>query len=88
MDASRARLAVRRHDVAAGVAADILVHLEAVAGEDRGHRGGELAGARRLVPRADDHLMVLHPPRAAGVAVEQERSAVVLGELGEQAVQG
>src|SRR5215475_14897375 len=77
----RPGLAIRRHDVAAGVAADVGVHLEAVAGEDRGHGPGELGRAGRVVPRADDHLVVLHPPRTPGVAVEEERVAVVPGQL-------
>src|SRR5947208_3570729 len=83
VSAPRPGLAVRRHDVAAGVAADVLVHLEAVAGEDRGHGFRELRRARRVVTRADDHLVVFHPPRAPGVAVEEERIAVVPRELGE-----
>ena len=76
VDAPGLGLAVRRHDVAAGVAADVLVHLEAVAGEDRRHRLGQRQRARGVVTRADDHLVVLHPPGAAGVAVEQQRVAV------------
>src|SRR5712692_6770288 len=37
VDAPALGLTIRRHDVAAGVATDVLVHLEAVANEDRGH---------------------------------------------------
>ena len=81
-------LAERGHDIAAGIAGDVIVHLEAVAGEDRAHRGGELRRAGGLVARADDHLVVLHPAGAAGVAVEEQRVAVGVAELAEQAVQG
>jgi len=64
------------------------MHLEAVAGEDRGRRRRELGGARCIVARTDDHLMVFHPARAPGVAIEEQRPAVGLTELGEQALQG
>src|SRR5439155_1442937 len=62
----RLRPAVRGHDVPPRVAADVLVHLEAVATEDRGRRRRERRRARRAVTRAEDHLMRLHPARAAG----------------------
>src|SRR6266849_1610542 len=58
VDAPALGLTIRRHDVAAGVATDVLLHLEAMAGEDRSRGRRELRGARRIVARADDHLMV------------------------------
>ena len=38
--------------------------------------------------RADDHLVVSHPARAARVAVEEQRIAVGLTELVEQLLHG
>src|SRR5712692_4027952 len=88
VDAPGPGLTIRGHDVAPGVAADVLVRLEAVTGEDRGRGRRERRGARRIVARADDHLVVLHPPRAPGVTVEEQRVPVGLAQLGEQELQG
>src|SRR3989442_4529928 len=76
VDAPRVRPTTRGHDVATSVAADVLVHLEAVAGEDGGHRRRDFRGARRIVAGAHDHPMVSHPARAPPVAVEQPRPPV------------
>src|SRR5438552_9944525 len=76
VDASGPGLAERGHDVAPRVAADVLVHLEAVAREDLGDRLHELASAGRVVPRADDDLVALHPTRAPSVAVAQPHVTV------------
>src|SRR6185503_7436853 len=78
VDAPGPRLAERRHDVPARIARHVLVHLEAVAGEDCAHRGSELGRAGRVMPGADDHLVVLHPARAPRVAVEEQRMAMGL----------
>ncbi len=88
VDAPRPGLAEGGHDVAAGVAGDVLVDLEAVAREDAGHRGHDLRGAGGVVARADDHLVVLHPPRAAGVAVQQQGVAVRPVQLGQELLEG
>src|SRR5437879_10162940 len=87
VDAPGPGLAERGHDVAPRVAADVLVHLEAVARAYPRHRRRELGGARRIVAGADDDLMVFHPPRAPGVAVEQQHVAVSAMELVEQPLQ-
>ncbi len=63
------------------------MHHETVAGEDRRHGRSELRVTRGIVARADDHLMVLHPARAPGVAIEQHRVPVGVTELGEQVLQ-
>jgi hypothetical protein len=73
VDAPRLGLTIRDHDVAARIATDVLVHLEAVAGEDRGPGRRGLRGTRRIVARADDYLMVFHPARAPAVTIEEQR---------------
>src|SRR5207245_2760304 len=45
-------------------------------------------GARVMRARADAHLVVFHPARAPGVAIEEHRVAVGITELREQALQG
>jgi hypothetical protein len=40
------------------------------------------------MPRADDHLVVAHAARAAGVAVQEQGVAVDGAQLGEQALRG
>jgi hypothetical protein len=64
------------------------VHGEVVAGEDPSHGGRELPVARAIVAGADDHLVVLHPARAARVAVEEHGVSEGVLDLAEEALEG
>ena len=73
------------HQIAAGVPADVVMHLEAVPCEGRGDGFHQGLVARRAPPRSNDDLVVLHAPRAAGVPVNEQGVAVGGANLAQQA---
>src|SRR4029453_9051931 len=88
MDAAGPGPAERGHDIAAGIARDVLVHRETVSREDVADHRGERRRAGDVMPRADDHLVILHPARAASMTVEKQGIAIGAVEAGKEAAEG